>query len=62
MISRPTGLEPVKAIVCTRGSRDERGADVALAGQQRERLGRDAGLAQRLRRAAPRSRATARRA
>ena len=46
MISRPTGPEPVKAIVCTPGWRDERGAGVALAGQQRERVGRDAGLAQ----------------
>ena len=49
MISRPTALEPVKAIVCTRGSRDQRGADVALAGQQRERV-----RAARRPRAAPR--------
>ena len=42
MISRPTAPEPVKAIVWTRGSRDERGADVALARQQRERVGRHA--------------------
>ena len=34
-ISSPTAPEPVKAIVCTRGSLDQRGADVALAGQQR---------------------------
>ena len=33
--------------MCTRGSLDERGADVALAGQQRHRVGRHAGLAQR---------------
>ena len=36
----PTAPEPVKAIVCTRGSRDQRGARLALAGQQRERVGR----------------------
>ena len=38
----------------------ERGADVALAGQQRERARRHAGFAQRARRARSRSRATAR--
>ena len=59
-ISSPTAFEPVKAIVWTRGSRDERGADVALAGQQRERHRRHAGLAQRLDEQPRAARATAR--
>ena len=46
-ISSPTGTEPVNAIVCTRGSRDQRRADVALTGQQRERVRRHARLVQR---------------
>ena len=36
MIFRPTAPLPVKAIVAMRGSLDERRADVALAGQQRD--------------------------
>ncbi len=47
MISSPTAPDPVNAIVATPGSRDERGAGLALAGQQRDRPGRDAGLPQR---------------
>ena len=46
--SRPTGPEPVKAIVATSRVSRERGAGVALAGQQRDRAGRHAAGAQRL--------------
>ena len=47
MISRPTAPEPVKAIVCDAGMAHEGRAGVALAGQQADRVGGDAGLAQR---------------
>ncbi len=46
-MSRPTATDPVNAIVCTRGCAHERGARLALAGQQRERARGDAALAQR---------------
>ena len=41
-ISRPTGAEPVKAIVAMSGCADERGAGVALAGEEVDGVGRDA--------------------
>ena len=46
-ISCPTGDEPVNAIVCTRGSRTSAAPTSPSPGQQRERVGGHARLAQR---------------